>query len=66
MNSEDFERVADGLSEVTLAMRDVDLNPMLPDDVRTLLDAQEELSEMCKEYRQNQHAAKRHEEESED
>lgn len=55
-DSENFARAADQLSEVLLALEDVDLNPLLADDVRTLLDARDELSDVCLRLRRNQHA----------
>jgi hypothetical protein len=56
-DAERCERAADGLCEVTLAMEDVDLNALLDDDVRALLEAKATLEEMTLRYRRDQHAA---------
>jgi len=56
-NVEEFEQVADQLAEVTWAIEDIDLNLLLDDEVRTVLDAKAELSAMCRTYRQQQHSA---------
>lgn len=53
------KRAADDLCEVMFAMADVDLNALMDDDVRTLLEYKQDLSEMCRRYRQDQYAAKR-------
>lgn len=52
-----FERAADRLCDVLLAIDDVDLNALHDDDVRALLDAKETLGEMTGRYRRDQHAA---------
>lgn len=57
--AEEFKRVADGLSEVLCAFEAVDLNPLHDDDVRTLLDAKDDVEEMCQRYRKDQHASER-------
>lgn len=61
-DAENFETVADGLCEVLLALEDVDLNPMLDDDVRAVLDCKEALHELTQRYRHDQHALERLEE----
>lgn len=53
------KRAADQLCEVLLAIEDVDLNALLDDEVRTLLDAKEELSELTMRCRNDQHALER-------
>jgi len=54
-----FETAADQLSAAIDAIRDVDLNLLLDEDVRTVLDAKADLQEICLRHRQNQHAAER-------
>lgn len=51
-----MERAADQLSEALLALEDVDLNPLLDDDIRALLDAKDDLSEVCLRLRHDHHA----------
>jgi hypothetical protein len=58
-NAEEFEAVADQLCEVTLALEEVDLNLLLDDEVRAVLNAKEEFSDLCLRYRQSQHTAGR-------
>lgn len=55
-DADDLERAADQLSEALLALEDVDLNPLNRDDVRTFLDADEDLEDICLRLRHNQHA----------
>lgn len=52
--AEDSRRVADQLCEVTFALENVDLNPMLDDQVRDFLDAKDVLSEICLHHRRHQ------------
>lgn len=56
-----FRASADQLAEATEAIRDVDLNLLLDEDVRTVLDAKADLQEICLRHRQNQHASERRE-----
>lgn len=51
-----MRRSADQLSEAIFALDAVDLNPLLDDDVRTLLDAKAGLSEVCHRLRHDHHA----------
>lgn len=51
-----MQRSADQLSEALVALEDVDLNPLLDDDVRTLLDAKADLQAVCCRLRQDHHA----------
>jgi hypothetical protein len=53
---EEFQRVADQLCEVTEALRDVDLNLLLDDEVRAVLDAKDEFSELTLKYRRSHRA----------
>lgn len=55
-DAETFERAADALFDVLLAMEDVDLNALDDDDVRSLLACKEVVGDMTSRYRQNQHA----------
>lgn len=55
-NAEEFQAVADQLWEVTLTLEKVDLNLLLDEEVRAVLDAKDEFSELCGRYRQDQHA----------
>jgi hypothetical protein len=54
-----FERAADGLCEVTLAMEDVDLNALVDEDARAFLEHKAALEEMTRRYRRDQHGAER-------
>lgn len=55
-DAEEADRVADRLSEATLVLERVDLNALrLNDDVRALLDAKEDLEDMCLRYRRASH-----------
>ncbi|MFC3957567.1 hypothetical protein [Halovivax cerinus] len=56
---DESKRAADALSEVTLAMEDVDLNALLDEDVLTLLECKQTLTGMCLRYRRDQQAAER-------
>jgi len=51
--------VADQLSEAILAVEAVDLNLLLDDEVRTLLDAKQELQALCRHHRETQHGMER-------
>lgn len=51
-----FGRVADQLCDVRCAIDDVDLNVLVDDDIRALLDAKAEVQQMTLDCRQNQHA----------
>ena len=62
----DPERVADQLAEALEALRHVDLNVLLDEDVRTVLDAKGDLLEVCLRQRQDQWALKRAREQQED
>jgi hypothetical protein len=57
--AERLERVADSLASVVFAMDDVDLNALLDDDARVLLESKQTLGEMTRRYRRDQHAAAR-------
>lgn len=46
---------ADTLNDATLALADVDLNILRPDDVRAVLDARETLQDVCLRLRREQH-----------
>lgn len=50
---------ADALADAIFALDDVDLNPILDDDVRTILDAKDDLSEVCRRLRQDHRASER-------
>jgi hypothetical protein len=54
---EDFQRVADQLSAVLCKIDEVDLNPLIAADVRTVLDARDDLQEVCLDCRQHQRAS---------
>lgn len=54
-----FDRAADGLCEVTLAIEAVDYNCMMEGDLADLMDAHATVREICQRYRQNQHNARR-------
>lgn len=49
-------RAADQLAEALFALEDVDLNPLLDDDVRTLLDAKDDVRTICHLLRDRQHS----------
>ena len=57
--ADQLDAVADQLCEVTLALEDVDLNALLVEDARTVLDTREELGELCLRYRQDAAASRR-------
>jgi len=50
---------ADQLADAIEAIREVDLNLLLDEDVRTVLDAKEDLTDSCLRQHQNQHAMER-------
>lgn len=50
---------ADSLADAIFALDDVDLNPVLDDDVRTLLDAKDDLRNICRRLRQDHRADQR-------
>jgi hypothetical protein len=54
---ERFREVADDLHAVVRAMDAVDLNALLDDDVRTLLEAKQTIEELTLRYRRDQHTA---------
>ena len=47
---------ADQLNEAICELEDVDLNPLIDDDVRALLAAKDTLTAICLRLRQDQHA----------
>lgn len=49
---------ADQVSEAVFALEDVDLNTLTDDEVRTLLDAKDDISDICLRLRQDQHASR--------
>ena len=53
--AERYERVADRLFDVVLAMDDVDLNALRDDDVRTLLECKATVKDLTLRYREDQH-----------
>jgi len=57
--ADQLDAVADQLSDVALALEDVNLNALLVEDARTILDTREELSELCRRYRQDAAACRR-------
>lgn len=66
---DDQERLcaaADELATATEALREIDLNVLLDDEVRALLDAKDDLSAVCHRLREDQHAARRRQEEGDD
>jgi len=54
--------VADQLSEAIVAVEAVDLNLLLDEEVRTLLDVKADLQALCRDHRQDQHAGERYRE----
>lgn len=64
-DAEDFEHIADGLCEVIETLQRLDYNAVaIPQDLRFILDVQEDLEELCLRYRQDQHATYRHREDA--
>ena len=59
MNAEDFERAADGLAEVVFTMEDVDLNALHDEDAMQFLELKQELHGLVDQYRHDQHATER-------
>ena len=56
--AERLKRAADRLFDVLLAIDDVDLNALLDDDVRTLLECKATVRDLTLRYREDQHATK--------
>lgn len=56
------QAVSNQLSDAILAVEKVDLNLLLDDEVRTLLDAKADLQELCRHHREAQHAGERNRE----
>lgn len=57
--------VADQLSAAILADEEVDLNLLLDEEVRTLLDVKADLQALCRAHREAQHAGERNREQRE-
>lgn len=57
--TDDLRNVADQLAEVIFTLEDVDLNALLDSEVRTVLDAKDDLGEVCLRARNDQHAGER-------
>jgi len=53
---EELSEVADQLAEAVIAIDAVDLNALLDDDVRAVLDCKDTLGAICQRCRRNQHA----------
>jgi hypothetical protein len=47
---------ADALASALLELEDVNLNAVCDDDIRMLLDAKDDISDICRRLRREQHA----------
>jgi hypothetical protein len=58
--AEATQRAADQIHEALVVLDEVDLNPLLADDVRTLLDSYDDLQNICLRLRDHQHTLEDH------
>ena len=65
-DADDYAQAADKLAEAGEALRWVDLNVLFDDDVRTVLDAKDDLLEVCLRLRDEQRRCRRRHEQGED
>ena len=65
-DADDYAQAADKLAEAGEALRWVDLNVLFDDDVRTVLDAKDDLLEVCLRLRDEQWGRHRRREQRED